>query len=220
MKVQLFRLVLVGSFAGKTVLLNGYTFQNGVLQLVDTWENIWGIVTYFGRSYGAYLEGSDELREAQETYAREKAKNGERDPQGTSQEPEHSASSEIQPVREGPAEVSAGDVSGDAPAEKRSESHVPRGNGHADPRFPEHSSQVEETAPGETNLTDFQQKVAGAVSKLDPDNDKHWTMTGLPKLAAVELVAGSTGVTREDVDLAVPEWTRESAREAALSSIS
>lgn len=59
-------LVLTGAYAGKTVELNGYNFTNGVLAMFGAPETVEGVIRYMGKSYQAYLEGSDELEIAQE----------------------------------------------------------------------------------------------------------------------------------------------------------
>jgi hypothetical protein len=46
---------------------------------------------------------------------------------------------------------------------------------------------------------------------LDPENDKHWTETGLPAMAAIEQAAKSTGIIRSEVEEAAPGHNREAA---------
>lgn len=60
------KLVLTGVYTGKTVELNGYNFVDGVLALFGTQETVQGVITYMGKSYQAYLEDSDKLKEYQE----------------------------------------------------------------------------------------------------------------------------------------------------------
>lgn len=56
-------------------------------------------------------------------------------------------------------------------------------------------------------------RIAEVVRNLDPENDAHWTQSGLPAMAAVEAVLGKA-VSRADVEHAVPNWTRDLARQA------
>ena len=60
------KLVLTGAYAGKTVELNGYNFTDGILALFGAPKAVEGVIRYMGKSYQAYLEGSDELDKAQE----------------------------------------------------------------------------------------------------------------------------------------------------------
>jgi hypothetical protein len=50
---------------------------------------------------------------------------------------------------------------------------------------------------------------------LDPTNDSHWVMTGAqvgkPKLAVVEEAYGRAGLTRSDLEDALPGYNREVA---------
>ena len=69
-------------------------------------------------------------------------------------------------------------------------------------------------------LSEGNGEIAAALKKLDPENDDHWVMTGthkgLPKLFAVEEAYGRAGLTRQDLEAALPGWNRDKALEAAL----
>jgi hypothetical protein len=49
--------------------------------------------------------------------------------------------------------------------------------------------------------------IRGALQKLDPTNDAHWTADGLPRMDALEAV-GLKGVTRGQVTAEAPTFTR------------
>lgn len=51
-----------------------------------------------------------------------------------------------------------------------------------------------------------------ALSRLDPDNDEHWTTDGSPRMSAVGALIDSDTVTRADVTNAAPSFTRETSR--------
>jgi hypothetical protein len=63
--------------------------------------------------------------------------------------------------------------------------------------------------------------IAAAVRKLDPDVDSHWVLTGAhkgkPKLQAIEDAYGKAGLTRQDIEAAMPGYDRDAASEAALA---
>lgn len=57
-------------------------------------------------------------------------------------------------------------------------------------------------------------KLRKAILQLDPENSEHWTGTGKPMLNIIEKFYGSSGVTRADVQAAIPGYDREAARAA------
>lgn len=80
------RFVLVGALAGKTVNLGGHNFVDGVFEFVGTEPGVFpgpdeitmkGV--YLAKSYQAYLEGSNELKEAQARVKSGKASKAELD---------------------------------------------------------------------------------------------------------------------------------------------
>ena len=54
--------------------------------------------------------------------------------------------------------------------------------------------------------------IAAAVLELNPDRDEHWTADGKPAMDAVETLIGDASITREDVEEASPEASREWVR--------
>lgn len=51
-----------------------------------------------------------------------------------------------------------------------------------------------------------------ALSKLDVNNDNHWTSDGLPKVDTVKMLTGNPALTREQITQADPQFNRESLR--------
>ena len=64
----------------------------------------------------------------------------------------------------------------------------------------------------EVNMND---KILDALKKLDVENANHWTTDGLPRLETVRMLAGNQSITREQVSLAAPGFTRTTAGFAA-----
>ena len=58
-------------------------------------------------------------------------------------------------------------------------------------------------------------KILDALKKLDVENANHWTTDGLPRLETVRMLAGNQSITREQVSLAAPGFTRTTAGFAA-----
>ena len=54
-------------------------------------------------------------------------------------------------------------------------------------------------------------KIKEALSKLDPENDNHWTADGQPRLDTLKILTGNPGLSREDVTTAAPGFTRAQA---------
>lgn len=48
-----------------------------------------------------------------------------------------------------------------------------------------------------------------ALGELDPDNDGHWTVSGLPSMAALETRVGDASITREQITDIAPDFTRK-----------
>ncbi len=57
--------------------------------------------------------------------------------------------------------------------------------------------------------------VRDALTKLDPENDEHWTSQGLASVDAVRTVSGNAEIARADIAEAAPKLTRDEARKAA-----
>ncbi len=61
-------------------------------------------------------------------------------------------------------------------------------------------------------------KIAEALSKLDPNNDNHWTSDGLPRIDTVKMLAGNPALTREMITAEVPNFSRQIALAAATQN--
>lgn len=61
-------------------------------------------------------------------------------------------------------------------------------------------------------------KITEALSKLDPNNDNHWTSDGLPRIDTVKMLAGNPALTREMITAEVPNFSRQTAVVAATQS--
>ena len=51
-------------------------------------------------------------------------------------------------------------------------------------------------------------EIKEALESLDKTNDNHWTQGGLPRLETVRLLVGRADLSREELDAAVPGFTR------------
>lgn len=54
-------------------------------------------------------------------------------------------------------------------------------------------------------------KIADALTKLDPNNDNHWTQDGLPRLDTIKILASDPTLTRDQVTAAAPDFNRTAA---------
>lgn len=209
---------LFGPRKGTTVTINGHPFVDGKATLVLSSVAMGSCMRVLA-AYGAYSRGTPEYDVA---VAKEEAENGagKADTQ-TLEGADTPVRSGVRPNGERPAEevsvVGAGDDlasgaggSGGSPSGDRHE--------HAGvPKFPEDKDYRSIEPPSEVN-----ESVAVAVKKLDPEVDSHWVMTGAmkgkPKLQAVEEAFGKAGLTRQDIDAALPGWDRDTAIKAALAA--
>lgn len=215
--IMQFEFRLFGPRKGQTMVLNGHQFINGVCTLVQSSDNMGTAARVFS-FYRAYARGTPDYDAAM---AQEEAENGADEVSEASLEGADAAvEASVQPDGGGPAEVAADDGGSSSDAEGSSvASGSAAGDGHADagvPKFPEDADHRAEEPSSEVN-TD----VANAIRKLDPDVDGHWVMTGAhkgkPKLQAVEDAFGKAGLTRQDIDAAMPGYNRDAASEAALA---
>jgi hypothetical protein len=200
---------LFGDYAGKTKTIGGIDFRNGLGSAVLSAENVTHLKRYM-TYYNGFMRGTPEHAEAAK--ARDEA-------DGISSEsPTNPPTGKI----EGLSGVHGAGVKG--PADKRSAARsgsngakdapqlVPNGDGH------EHSGVVS----GQTPEPSFQDKmkndkIVRICAELDPENDDHWTEEGQPALEVVEQAFGRAGLTRRDIEQAMPDFTREVAFEAKLA---
>ena len=216
-EIMQFEFRLFGARKGQTVVLNNHQFVKGICTLVQNSTNMGTAARVFS-FYSAFARGTPEYDAAM---AAEEAENGADEvPEAPLEGADPAVEAGVQPDGGGPAEGAA-DASGvDAEADGASGSGSdPAGDGHEHagvPKFPEDANYRAEEPSSQVN-TD----VANAVRKLDPDVDSHWVMTGAhkgkPKLQAVEDAYGKAGLTRQDIEAAMPGYNRDAASEAALA---
>lgn len=209
---------LFGGYAGKTIVINGHKFINGVYRTVlvpTAAASLTKVLAY----YGAYHKGSvayeaalakEQGHGADEVHAGSKRRPA--DPVPYEGEPDGTGSSEARGTDDGAGAVgSAGDGSSSSAA----------GSGREDtgvPKFEDAASYPEPSEPSSVGNED----IKTAMLKLDPENDDHWVRTGAaagkPRLSAVETAYGRAGLTREDLEAAFPGWDRDKAIERMLES--
>lgn len=182
-------LVLEGHYAGKNIILAGYRFVNGEIVVTGPEKDVVGITTYLGRCYQAKWKEDPHGQRDIHT-----------DPE---QDAEHPVPGEVQPDRGGSVEEGAAHGGGDGDPEGGGTEHHSEGDGH------EHAG-----VDNGVNL-----KLAFALNCLDPDNDTHWTQTGIPMLAVVAKAYGDETVGRKEIEMAIPGYNREKAIEKALAEI-
>lgn len=207
---------LFGPRKGQTVRINGHQFVNGRTQLAQSSQNMEACMKVLS-FYGAYARGTPPYDEA---LAKEEAEHGTNEILAETVQGAHSpVPTSVRPDGAGPAEKSAEDGAGRGSADgadsSKSDTH---GDGHEHagiPKFPEDKDHRVIEPPSQVN-----EAVKIAVLKLDHSVDQQWVMTGAhkgkPKLQAVEDAYGKAGLTRQDIEAAMPGWTRDAAIEAAL----
>ena len=188
-------LVLTGANRGRTVVLQGFPFVKGRLELTGNEQSVHGVTKLLGKCYQAYPEHSEALAKAQ---ARDRELYGESDIQAGEQRDEDDtvSASGVRPAGAESTPEIAVFGSGDGGSETWGSGSFPDGNGHEDAGFP----------GGEDSSR--QNRVSEALAKLNPADDEDWTALGLPAIAAVERYAGRAGVTRAMVEAVAPDFRR------------
>lgn len=208
---------LFGGRKGQTCVINGHKFINGIYRTVLTPYAAAPLVKVLS-FYGACLKGSPEYDQA---LAKEQGhgpdevhKVAQPGPpvQLSSGVRQDGAGSSSLPTDGGPGSVadSTGDTGTDA-----------SGDGHEDsglPKFEDPESWKQPTEPASLG----NEEIRKAILSLDPENQDHWVRTGAaagkPKLNAVETAYGKAGLTREDLEAALPDWNRDKAIQAMLEN--
>lgn len=54
-------------------------------------------------------------------------------------------------------------------------------------------------------------KIVAALKGLDVNNDQHWTTDGAPRIDTIKVLTGNPALTREDVNAALPGFSRATA---------
>jgi hypothetical protein len=210
---------LFGPHAGKTIRVNGHQFTDGICRIVQQRQNMEACARVLSK-YGAYHRGSEMY---DTLLAAEEKANGKHDVSAPEAErADVEVRDEVRPAGQESAAPPADVGSADAPASGGSGEPADgdsNGDGHEHsgvPKFPEDADRRFEEPASQVN-----EDVRAAVLKLDPENDAHWVRTGAkagqPKLSAVEEAYGRAGLTRNDIEAALPGWDRQKAFEHALN---
>ncbi len=212
---------LFGPRRGQTIRINGHQFVKGEHLLAQSSDNIGPCLRVLS-FYGAYAKGTPEYDEALVKEQTEDKVNGAGEvhkeaQQGATDE----VRSDVRQDGEGPSSQDATERTGSAEAETGSTGVDTTGYGYEHtgiPKFEEELNKREPTEPA----SDVNEIVKTAILKLDPQEDSHWVMTGAhkgkPKLSAVEEAYGKAGLTRGDLEIAIPGWDRYRAGEAAAAA--
>lgn len=179
-------LKLTGPREGETIQLNGLQFIDGIAEYTGSEPEAENMLRYFARSY-AVVEVDKEGNPANPP--QEETKDGLQDQ--PDQEPN-------QPLQGNGDEGGQPDSNGPAVGEVNDDTNVQPENGQANPP-------VAQQLP-------VDERLRNALLQLDCENDDHWTKLGKPAIAALEPIYGSGGFTREDVEAAIPNFSREVAR--------
>jgi len=190
----------IGPHYGKTETLGEnsvrYHFKHGAVRVVDTPEKIPLHAKYLKVNWGTVGEDHPELGDLY----------GKRDlPEGIEWYPLNEVPGDLQPQgggsEEGDESGEDEDGEGNALPGAGGSGLLPDGNGFT-PR-----------------LTDAAQKrLVQAIQTLDPKNDEHWSKDGAPSLSEVTRLFGQGNLTREDVALAIPDYSRKVAAKSAKAA--
>lgn len=220
--IMQFEFRLFGPRKGQTMVLNGHAFVNGVCRLVQSSDNMGTAAKVFS-FYRAFARGTPEYDAAmaQEEAEEAPANGSNKVPEASLEGADPSVSAGVQPDGGGPSEAgSAADSAGSGDADGTDgSSGDPSGDGHEHagvPVFPEDADYRAEEPPSQVNET-----IAAAIRTLDPDVDSHWVTAGArkgkPKLHVVEEAYGKNNLTIQDLEAAMPNYTRDVARAAVLA---
>lgn len=214
MSVMQYEFRLFGGRAGKTAVINGHKFVHGIHKAVVSPHQAAPLIKVLS-FYAAYAKGTPEYDEAMEAEKYGGSAVHEDAEQGASDEVSSGVGSDGSESAASPADDGPG--AGDSAADGARSGASGDGHGHAGVlKFEEAASIPQPSEPASVGNEDI--KVA--VLKLDPENDNHWVNTGAhkdrPRLSAVEDAYGKAGLTRQDLEAAIPNWTRNDALVAAL----
>ena len=189
-------IITTGARTGYTGRLGGVRFVNGVGVVEGA-----GAVTYMGRSYKAFPQGSKALKTAQEEDAKNPKLKGlihgaSKVHPGEGDGPDGHIPGGVQSSGQGSSTVPPTLGSGDDGPSSGGEGGISGGDGHQDPRD-----------DGETGK---QNSILEAMTSLDADNSELWTHDGRPRIDAIEAASGLTGLTRADVQAVDPDFRRPS----------
>lgn len=191
------KLILTGFYAGKTKTINGYDFVKGELVLKGELAKLDGLIAYM-KAYGAFLQGSEELAEAQ---ARDALTKGGSDGTDAILDGQGGSSEGGVPTNL----TSPGTGSGDGATGTSTDGSGSGAEGDGVQAGREADAKAQ--AASDPNVL----KIIDALKSLDPTNDDHWTDAGLPLVGIIATASGIVNVTRKDISAALPGWNRETA---------
>lgn len=208
-------LVLTGGHAGKDITLAGFNFVGGKIDLVGSPADVDMDTQFLERNFQAYPEGHESLdgrtkgkgdKESHLENVNDVEPDNEQRHLSSASLPneESTVSGGVKPSGSGTSAVPAefGRVNAETAAGQTSSVAV--GDGFS-----------QELNEGGKTDAEINQKLANAIYALDPNKDSDWTQQGAPAIGAVENIYGQTGFTRKDLDEAVPNYSRQIAKDAA-----
>lgn len=187
---------IVGPDAGKTISYSkgAYKFVDGYMSIVvreDLADKYKGLTRLLAKSYNAHPTGSKALERAEEEWAA--------NPLNT--KGVKNAGGSKPKAGKAKADASDDDNGGDDEAGAGTKGHKAE------------SGDVDGTSGGKGDVSGEEElTLEGALDKLDPEDDAHWTKTGLPNLKVLGEWLGTT-VSRGEIEEAVPGFNREMAAE-------
>lgn len=182
-------LKLTGPREGDTVELNDLQFTDGIATYTGSEPEAESLLRYFSRSYAVIQVDKDgnPVNPPKEETEDGVSNQPDQDP---NQSLQGNGNTSTEPEGNGSNVVEGGD-----------DTNLHNENGQTDaPVAPAPQLPVDE-------------RLRNALNQLDPENDEHWTKLGKPAIAALEPIYGSGGFTREDVEAALPDFSRDIARE-------
>lgn len=197
-------MILTGALADQTIKLGNHYFTDGKLVLEGAPHEVDSAIKVLGRSYQAFMAGSDELESAQKRDAFVKeAKGGvlnrtdEAGKPGNTDGIRGDAHGKAGPLQAVPA-VSGmrHDAGSAAPG---SEGLVSVGSGSQGSGL--HADQVK--------------RVKDALAKLDPKTPAHWSEDGLPSIEALVEITKDQSINRAVVEAVARGFNQTVASEAA-----
>ena len=218
MQVMQYEFHLFGPNKNRSMSVNGHQFKDGVCQKVVTPMQAVPLIRVLS-FYGAYAKGTPEYDRA--VLAEQEEANGTSDVHSEAEQGgPASVQCEVQSDGSGSSALQADNGSGAVDSSSNGSGSDSDRDGYTDsgiPKFEEpnsHRSPVEPSSVGDD-------AVKVAILKLDPENSDHWVQTGVhkgkPKLSAVEDAYGKSGLTRQDLEDVLPDWSRDKALEHALN---
>lgn len=175
------RIFLTGAYQGKTINLGKFSFKDGCCEVCGPSRDVANLIRFAEVNWQAYPEGDQRLEGLYGT-------------------------NKIHPkkIKDSDETVSSGLQQFDDTSEEEETTECD-GYGHGETRQSErlaNGDRLERTVP-------VNSKLKNVILSLDHSNDDHWTPTGKPALAAIEQALGASGITRKQIEHAVPGFKRQ-----------